>query len=438
MIASLIGALAVLQAPNVEKATELAAAAVAVAATDPAACLGDASRALELTEDFEPTVFVTAGRKGEVVEDEYLAARASFRAHRAGLYRAVGLCHLAGQRPLPAARYLRRAYELAADGRTAGELASALIDSEQAEEALGLLVASAAGEGLSREALRTAGVAADAVRLPSLQTEIDRARIAKLKGVSFRSGPFPLSRRARLSTGVSFRFEDHATVVVYISDASCRTCSADLELLNRLDLGDALVVLGWAGDDAALRGAVRLYKYDWPYLDEPGWAEKLGLPAPSMFVVARSGWSAAVVESPFGDALRGVIETLARPGVTETRPRRRWNRRPYEPASETARPALLPEGLAPGEDAAAPPEFEQAVAAYRSGQPQRALRLFEAIAERGDGWLLPPEERLNRAMCLAEMGRREQARKLLLRTGDSRFQERIDRALEEVGGSGSQ
>ena len=438
MIASLLAALAVLQAPNVEKADDLAAAAVAAAASDPAACLAEANRALGLTQDFEPTVFVTAGRKGEVVEDEYLAARASYREHRAGLYRAVGLCHLAGQRPLPAARYLRRAYELAVDGRTAGELASALIDSGEAEEALGLLVASAAGEGLSRKALQTAGVAADAVRLPSLQTEIDRARIAKLKGVSFKSGPFPLTRRARLSTGVSFRFEDHETVVVYISDASCRSCSADLQLLSRLDLGDALVLLGWAGDDAALRGVVRLYKYDWRYLDEPGWAEKLGLPAPSMFVVARSGWSAAVVERPFGNALRGVIETLARPGVTEARPRRRWNRRPYEPSSRAPQPALLPEGLAPGEDAAAPPEFEQAVAAYRSGQAKRALRLFEAIAQRGDGWLLPPEERLNRAMCLAEMGRREQARKLLLRTGDSRFQERVDRALEEVGGSESQ
>ncbi len=438
MIAILTAALAVVQAPGVDQARQLAASAVALAETDPGACLVAADRALALTEEFEPTVFVEAGRKGEVVEDEYLAARASFREHRSGLYRAVGLCHLGAERPAPAARYLRRAYELAPDGQTAGELARALIGSGEAEAALGLLVASAAGEGLSRTGLRTAQAAADAVRLPSLQTEIDRARIAKVPGVSFKSGPFPLSSRARSSTGVSFRFEDHETVVVYVSDASCRSCSADLETLDRFSGDDVLVMLGWVGDDAALRGAARLYKYDWPYLDAPGWAEGLGLPAPAMFVVARAGWSAAIVQPPFGDALPRVFEILRKAGVTEMRPRPRWNRRPYELPEKPARPALLPEGLASGEDAAAPPEFEAAVAAYRAGQPRQALRLFETIAERGDGWLLPPEARLNRAMCLAEMGRRDQARKILLRTGDSRFQERVDRALEEVGGTGSQ
>ena len=61
-----------------------------------------------------------------------------------------------------------------------------------------------------------------------------------------------------------------------------------------------------------------------------------------------------------------------------------------------------------------------------------ALRLFEGLEAKGDGWLLPPEARLDRALCLATLGRREEARQLLLRTGDSRFQEALDRTLERV------
>jgi Flp pilus assembly protein TadD len=89
--------------------------------------------------------------------------------------------------------------------------------------------------------------------------------------------------------------------------------------------------------------------------------------------------------------------------------------------------------LAPGEDEPAPAEFDSAVAALRAGRPAEALRTFEALEGRGDGWLLPPEARLDRALSLAALGRREEARRLLLRIGDSRFQEDVDRALERVG-----
>jgi hypothetical protein len=74
-----------------------------------------------------------------------------------------------------------------------------------------------------------------------------------------------------------------------------------------------------------------------------------------------------------------------------------------------------------------------AVEAYRAGRHADALRLFEALEAKGDGWLLPPEARLDRALCLAALGRRDEARRLLLHTGDSRFQEDVDRALERVG-----
>ena len=94
---------------------------------------------------------------------------------------------------------------------------------------------------------------------------------------------------------------------------------------------------------------------------------------------------------------------------------------------------MLPEGFAPGEDDPPPAEFTSAVAAYREGRAVEAQKLVDALAARGDGWLLPPEARLDRALCLAKAGQAEAARRLLLRVGDSRFQEEVDRALENVG-----
>jgi hypothetical protein len=108
------------------------------------------------------------------------------------------------------------------------------------------------------------------------------------------------------------------------------------------------------------------------------------------------------------------------------------DRSPLPPA-----PDLLPEGIAPGEDAPFPPEFDAAVGAYRAGRAAEARRAFDALEARGDGWLLPPEARLNRALCLARAGDRDAARRILLRTGDSRFEEAIDRLLESVAGGGS-
>ncbi len=52
--------------------------------------VADARKALSLTADFEPTAFVKPGRKGEVVEDEYVAARSDYRRHRAQTLRRHG------------------------------------------------------------------------------------------------------------------------------------------------------------------------------------------------------------------------------------------------------------------------------------------------------------------------------------------------------------
>jgi hypothetical protein len=139
-----------------------------------------------------------------------------------------------------------------------------------------------------------------------------------------------------------------------------------------------------------------------------------------------------LVKPPYAPALSSVVAALSRKDVTETVPRRAWNLRPPDRTPITP-PALLPEGLAPGEDEPAPAEFMQAVEAYRARRFAEALRAFETLGARDDGWLLAPEARMDRALAMAGLGRREEARVMLLRIGDSRFQEAVDQALEKVG-----
>ena len=158
------------------------------------------------------------------------------------------------------------------------------------------------------------------------------------------------------------------------------------------------------------------------------------LPPRSLLLVARGGWTQAVLKAPFGPELASAIAALQRVDVPETVPRRSWNRRPVDRSPIPPPPGLLAEGLAPGEDEPSPPEFAAAVEAYRRGRAAEAQKAIDALEARGDGWLLPPEARLNRALCLARAGQRDAARRILLRTGDSRFEDAIDRLLEAVAG----
>jgi len=119
--------------------------------------------------------------------------------------------------------------------------------------------------------------------------------------------------------------------------------------------------------------------------------------------------------------------------VAETPPRPSWSRRPVDRTPAAPPGGLLPEGFAAGEEGAPPPEFERALAAYRGGRFAEALRLFEALGAAEDGWLLPPEARLNRAIVLAALGRREEARGIVLRIGDARLEDAADRALDRIG-----
>jgi len=189
-----------------------------------------------------------------------------------------------------------------------------------------------------------------------------------------------------------------------------------------------------AGDDqdAALRQVIALYRRPWPVLMGRGVTAQLALEPRSLLLAARGGWTLAVLKAPFGADLAAAVAILQRTDVKEQVPRAQWNHRPPDRSPLTAPPALLSEGIAPGEDLPLPPEFEAAVEAFRAGHKAEAMKRFDALAAKGDGWLLPPEARLDRALCLAGTGQRDAARRLLLRTGDSRFESAIDTLLETV------
>jgi tetratricopeptide (TPR) repeat protein len=438
LLAPAVAVLLAAATPNpTAEAERLAADAVRLAPTKPQEALVQARKALSLTAEFEPTAFVKAGRKGEVVEDEYLAAREEYRRHRALVYQALGQVLLGQGQPAAAARYLRRAVLLGPDLAPTLALARSLLVQGKGRSALDVLERAYGGVAVSPELIEVVAAAADAAHLPSAQAEIDRARLLRLPtgAVAFRDGPLALPPGVKLSTAPVFRIEEVPTNLFYVAEVACNHCTSDLDELKRaVPKGVRVMTLPEIDDrDTALRQVLGLYRSDWPVVVGKGLAAALKLPARSVLIVGRDGWAQALLKAPFGASLPGALSVFAQNDIVETRPRAAWNRRPVERPAPVAPPGLLPEGLAPGEDDPAPPEFAAATEAFRSGRKAEALKAFDALEARGDGWLLPPEARLNRAQCLAGLGRREEARKLLLHTGDSRFQDEVDRALEAVG-----
>jgi tetratricopeptide (TPR) repeat protein len=420
----------------VDEAERLAAEATRAAATRPVDAIALSRRALAVTAEFDPIAFVRAGRKGEVVEDTFQAARAAYRQHRAGLYEAAGVSLEAGGRHEAGSRYLRRALLLEPTPGRASALARSLLALGRGREALALLQSAAAGPP-NAATVALFEQAADVAGLPSAQAEIDRARLRALAGptVELREGPLKIPADARLSTGGPLRLEE-APVIFYMASATCKTCSEDLDVLARSVAAGTRVVIVPEGPekDRAVRQVLQVYRYTWP-VALGAVAPALGVEPGTLLVAARAGWVPVVVKPPYAAALGSVVTMLSKNDVKETVPRKGWNLRPPD-RKITPPPELLTDGLAPGEDEPAPAEFTQAVAAYRARRFAEALRGFETVAARDDGWLLPPEARLDRALALAGLGRREEARRMLLRIGDSRFQEAVDRTLERVG-SGS-
>jgi hypothetical protein len=425
----------------VAEAERLAEDAIALGPRDAQGALAQARRALALTNEFNPTVFVAMGRKGEVVEDEFQAARLAYGEHRAILYGAVGSLLVRQGHTKAGSRYLARAFLLDPRPSRGLELARSQIALGQGREALGTVRKAVSGvASLSREAASVVAQAADMARLPSAQAEIDRERLKITLGdaVTLRDEPVDLPRRTELSSTPVFRLEDVPVNLIYMAEASCRHCSADLAELQRLVPEEVRVLILPEEDDrdAAVRQVLSIYGYRWPLLLGRDLSAFLGLEPRSAMIVGRGGWSAAILKAPFGRELTTALAAFERVDVQESVPRPRWNRRPVDRSPLPSPPGLLEDGLAPGEDEPFPPEFDAAVEAYRAGNYREALKGFDALEARGDGWLLPPEARLNRALCLAGLGRHRDARRILLRTGDSRFEEAIDETLERVAPPG--
>jgi tetratricopeptide (TPR) repeat protein len=433
MIGLLLGiALAGTPAPTAE-AERLAAEALRLAPSQPAEAVAQAKKALALTADFEPLAYVKAGRKGEVVEDAYLEARAEYRRHRSRLYEAMGEALTRSGNPTAAARYLRRAVDLDPQGGAVPRLGRALSAQGRGREALDAMLAGRPAEP-SAELLAAASEAADVAGIPSLQAEFDRVRIQSVAGQhQFRDGPLKWPERTRLSSGEALRF-DATLSVVYVAEASCRSCSADVEMLTRTLPPDARVLLMADSDrDQGLRSVATSYRRAWPFVVGAGTAVSLGLPMPSVVLIARSGFSITVVPAPTAERLAPLLTALAKRDVAEIAPRASWNRVPALRPAPVPRPGLLASGFAPGEDEPVPAAFPPAAEAFAAKDYASALAAVERLAAADDGWLLGPEARLDRALCLAGLGRREEARQLLLKTGDSRFQEAVDEVLERVG-----
>jgi hypothetical protein len=418
------------RAPEAER---LAAAALARVDAEPDAALADARRALALTEEFDPTDYVAAGRKGEVVEDAYQAAREAYRRHRSGLYEAVGAALFAKGETVPARRYLSRAVLLDPTRPRVQRLARALIAEQRGRETLDLLHRHFAASEYGAESIPLVERAADLVGLPSAQAELDRARLLALPGSSAepREGLLRFPPTTRLSTGGPLRLDETITVF-YLAARGCRSCSADVEALAKTVKPPVRVVLVPEDpeQDQSLRQVASLYRVAWPVLVGPGLAAALDVPPGSVRVAARQGYMGAAVGSPFAAKLPPVLAVLSRTDVRETVPRAGFMPGRAPVPARPAPPSLLPEGLAFGEDEPAPAPFVAALDAFRGGRALEALRFLDAVAAKDDGWLLPPEARLDRALCLAALGRAEEARRLLLRIGDGRSQEAVDRALE--------
>jgi hypothetical protein len=205
------------------EAERLAAEAVRQAAQDATAALRTARRALALTAEFVPTDFVDAGRKGEVVEDEFQAAREAYRRHRSSLYEAVGSVLARRGDPLAASRYQRRAFLLEPTPDRGLALARSLNELGRGREALDAVQRAIAGlVGLKPEAAEVIARAADVAGLPSAQSEIDRGRLQATlgKAVELREGSLQLPPGACLSTTPVVRLDDVPLSVLYASEAS--------------------------------------------------------------------------------------------------------------------------------------------------------------------------------------------------------------------------
>jgi hypothetical protein len=436
----LLGALMLASAAGtgVRDAERLLAESQSALAREPQLAWVRAREAVQASAIFVASDFVRPGRKDEILEEQFLAARGTYRRHRALVYEGAGVSLARLSRHAAAARYLHRAVELGRE-EARPALMHALAASGREWEALSIGLRRAGTGSLSAQETAECSVIADALGLASLQAEIDRARIAVQRvepALGFIDGPFELPERARLSTGAPFRLKgEERPTLIYVAEASCRTCTADLEALARLAPAEARIVVAPArdGGDQALRQALALYRHDWPVVMGIDAGEVLRVTAPCLLYVGRQGWSGGVAQPALARTLPPLLALFGRQDVGETLPRGSWSHvRPRRPVLPLP-PPLREGGLAPGEDEPFPGEFVRVAQAYAAGRFADALSALDVLAAGDQAWLLPPELRLDQALCLARLGRVDVARGLLRGIGDSRFQDDVDRALERLG-----
>ena len=173
----------------------------------------------------------------------------------------------------------------------------------------------------------------------------------------------------------------------YASEASCRSCSADLEALARQVPKDVRVIAVPPGRRPGRRRCARCSACT----GGPGrccsgrdLAARLELKPRSLLLVARGGWTLGGAQARRSGP-RSARRSPRCSAWTCRRPCRApsWNRRPVDRSPLPPPPALLPEGLAPGEDEPFPPEFTAAVEAYRAGRAAEARKAVRRA--RGEG-----------------------------------------------------
>jgi len=107
------------------------------------------------------------------------------------------------------------------------------------------------------------------------------------------------------------RLDEVPVNLIYMAEASCRSCSADLQSISRLvPRGVRVLMLPEIADqDAALRQVVDLYRYQWPLLLGRDLPRHLGMEARQVLLVARGGWSAAAMRPQSGPSVTPLCET---------------------------------------------------------------------------------------------------------------------------------
>ncbi|MCU0242155.1 MAG: hypothetical protein MUF51_07010, partial [Vicinamibacteria bacterium] len=184
--------------------------------------------------------------------------------------------------------------------------------------------------------------------------------------------------------------------------------------------------------DDTLRRIMRLYQYSWPIVTGMDARRAWGMATPALLLVARDGFVGVEMQAPLDAALGRILAMLRRDGAREQLPRPAWDGRAHEIPEWPRASRLLPEGLFTGAGDPAPDSYGRAVAAFRERRYLEAERLFDALGASGDGWLLAPEARFNRALCMRAAGHAAEARRILRSIGDAREQDAVDRAQDEL------